>query len=174
MSHNNVTRPPLGQTPDPYRHTPPHPRHPEHRPPLGGGSSEIAENLGTAHHSPKGHCKSKKSFRLLPSGKIRLVEVKSSKQVREVYKIQAALYHSSSTADEIAVSNREMDELLTPDYIQRKLKQAELTQQLLARDPSGAAKTYTPHPDACYTCGNTTCPCLRDRATPRRKNDELA
>jgi len=102
-------------------------------------------------------------FKLLPSGKIRLVEVKSSKQIREVYKIQAALYHPSSAADEIAVSNRERDELLTSDYIHEILRRAEMTRRLLATNPSIAARTHTPHPDACYTCCNTSCLYLRDR-----------
>jgi hypothetical protein len=106
-------------------------------------------------------------FKLLPSNKVRLVEVKSSRQIREVYKIQAALYHPPSSADEIVVSNREMDVLLTYDYIQRILKQAEMTRQLLAKDPLGASKTYTPHPDACYTCGNTSCQFMGNRAGNR-------
>jgi hypothetical protein len=110
-------------------------------------------------------------FKLLPAGRIRLVEVKSSKQMREVYKIQAALYHPASKADEITVSNRETDELLTSDYVGQILKQAELTRNSLAADPLRAEKTYTPHPDACYTCANGACPYLRDRWAPARKND---
>jgi hypothetical protein len=111
-------------------------------------------------------------FKLLPSGRLRLVEVKSSKQVREVYKIQAALYHQTSRADEITVSNREIDEMLTSDYVHAILKQAELTKQSLLSDPLGAARAFTPHRDACYTCGNGSCPYLGDLRRSPKKNDD--
>ena len=91
------------------------------------------------------------------SGRTRIVEVKSSKQMKEVHRIQAALYPHAS-ADEIVVSNRETDEVLTPDFIEQTHRQAELTRQLLAGNPTLASTTYTPHHDICYTCANLSCP----------------
>jgi hypothetical protein len=103
---------------------------------------------------------------------VRLVEVKSSKRVREVFKIQAALMFPYSGADEVAVSNGETEELLTPHFVEQTLAKKEVVEELLAKDPLGAARTYTPHPDACYTCGNTACPYPCDREAPTGKNDE--
>lgn len=114
-------------------------------------------------------------LRIVPSPRIRLVEVKSSRAIRLVHKIQAALYHPVSGADEVAVSNGERDELLSLDFIQQTLVQAETTRQFLTSDPALAARTYTPHPDACYTCGNASCPFLRDLAAfPPKKEDGAA
>jgi hypothetical protein len=102
-------------------------------------------------------------FRHPALGIVRLVEVKTAKRIREVFKVQAALYFPLSGADEAAVSNGETEELLTVSFIERTLAQAKKTLQLLTCDPLGAAKTYTPHEDACYTCGNETCPFLQCR-----------
>ena len=95
---------------------------------------------------------------------VRLVEVKSSKLIREVFKIQAALCFPYSGADEVAVSNGETEELLTPDFVEQTLAKKNVVEELLANDPVKAARTYTRHPDACYTCDNATCAYLRDRA----------
>jgi len=101
---------------------------------------------------------------------LRLVEVKTAKRIREVFKIQAALYFPLSGADEAAVSNGVAEELLTLAFIERTQTQAKVTSQLLSTDPLGALKTYTPHEDACYTCGNKTCPFLQDRGgSPTKK-----
>jgi len=97
-----------------------------------------------------------------PSGKTRLDEVKSSRKVREVHKIQAALY-AHSDADEIAVSNGQEDQILTPKFIREMQERAVQTIQLLSNDPTAAASTYTPHEDACYTCATTPCPFLSHR-----------
>jgi hypothetical protein len=100
----------------------------------------------------------------------RLVEVKGSKQIREVHKIQAALYiHANVDADEIAVSNREVDEVLSEEFIEDVRKRAKATIVFLKNEPLRASVTYTKHPDACYTCANTDCPFLAEavRPTPR-------
>jgi hypothetical protein len=53
---------------------------------------------------------------LSPEGKMRIYEVKSHKQIREVDKIQAALYWSPKY-DEVVVSTPDIDLILTIDYI---------------------------------------------------------
>jgi hypothetical protein len=98
-------------------------------------------------------------FRLSPSGKTRLVEVKSSRQIKEAHKIQGALYRQYSNADEIVVSNRETDEILTVDFINDVLARA---RDLYAMDPKVAATTFTPQADCCSTCANMKCPYRRD------------
>ena len=95
-------------------------------------------------------------FEAIYSGKTRLAEVKASKRIREVHRIQAALYPHAS-ADEIVVSNRETDEVLSSKFIQEIQRRAELTRQSLMDDPAHAATTYTPHLDCCYTCANSSC-----------------
>jgi len=110
-------------------------------------------------------------FEAISSGRKRLDEVKSSKTIREVHRIQAALYailHSHTDVDEIAVSNKETDEILSSEFIEKVRAQAELTGQFMINDPAGAATAYTPHKDCCYICGNTTCPFL-DRTHPLTK-----
>jgi len=85
-------------------------------------------------------------FRVLPSGKTRLVEVKSARQIKEVHKIQGALYRQYSDADEIVVSNRETDEILSADFVRDVLTRAK---DLYAMDATRAATTFTPHADCC-------------------------
>jgi len=94
-----------------------------------------------------------------PSGARRVSEVKSAKEIKEVHRIQAALY-ANAEVDEIAVSNRDNDEVLDPRFVQDILKRAQLTRQLLIRDPSAAASIYTPHHDICGMCANVACPFL--------------
>jgi len=96
-------------------------------------------------------------FEAILSAKKRLVEVKSSQKIREVHKIQAALYAHKITADEIAVSNRDSDEILTTEFIQEIRERAELTRLFLTNESVRAAATYTPHPDVCYICANSAC-----------------
>ena len=93
------------------------------------------------------------------SGKIRLVEVKSSRIIKEVHKIQAALYWRPSV-DEIVVSNRDIDHVLTNEFVFEVAEKAEETLRLLQSDPDAAAATFTPNSE-CYICANKTCPWLR-------------
>jgi hypothetical protein len=94
-----------------------------------------------------------------PTGLTRIVEVKSSRQIREVHKIQAALY-GKHIGDEVVVSNRNQDVILDPGFIYATNNEAENVRGFLASDPKKAAVTYRPHKDACYTCGNNACPFL--------------
>jgi hypothetical protein len=95
---------------------------------------------------------------------VRMVEVKSARVLRDVFKIQAALEFPCSGADEVAVSNGETEELLRQSFIEETLAKKKKVEETLAKDPEGAARTYTPHPDACYTCANMRCPFLKDRS----------
>jgi len=99
-------------------------------------------------------------FEAAVSARKRLVEVKSGKRMREVHRIQAALYAHKISADEIAVSNRYEDEVLSSEFIKKIQQRAELTRQLITNDPMRSATLYTPHPDVCYTCANSCCPFL--------------
>ncbi len=94
------------------------------------------------------------------SGKTRLVEVKSAKYIREVHRLQAALYWRPNI-DEIVVSNRETDQVLTTSFLMETADRAEATLRLLEFDPQTAATTYKPNPDCCYICDNTGCPFLK-------------
>jgi len=102
-------------------------------------------------------------FESISTGRKRLNEVKSSKTIREVHRIQAALYAAlpvHMNIDEIAVSNKESDEILSPDFIDEVQRRAQFIRQLLIIDPVTAATTYTPHEDCCYICGSRSCPFL--------------
>lgn len=94
-----------------------------------------------------------------PTGRTRIVEVKSSREIKEVHKIQAALYRKYE-GDEVVVSNRNQDIILDPGFIYQTNNEADDVREFLASDPKKAAVTYRPHKDACYTCGNTACPFL--------------
>ena len=99
-------------------------------------------------------------FESISTGRKRLNEVKSSKTIREVHRIQAALYAAlpeHMNIDEIAVSNKEIDEILTSGFIEEVQRRAQFTRQLLITDPVTAGTTYTPHEDCCYICGNSAC-----------------
>jgi hypothetical protein len=99
-------------------------------------------------------------FESISTGRRRLNEVKSSRTIREVHRIQAALYAALAVhmnIDEIVVSNREIDEILTSAFIEEVQRRAQFTRQLLITDPVTAGTTYTPHEDCCYICGNSTC-----------------
>ncbi len=87
----------------------------------------------------------------------RLVEVKSANKLREVHQIQAALY-PNDRYNEIVVSNRHQDLILTPEYINEARGRAHLTREFLSHNPEKAAIRYTPHEDVCYTCANEACP----------------
>jgi hypothetical protein len=105
-------------------------------------------------------------FEEISTGRKRLDEVKSSKTIREIHWIQAALYatlHLHTVVDEIAVSNREKDEILSPEFIENVHRRAELTRKFLADNSKEAAVRYTPHGDVCYTCANHQCPFLSNK-----------
>jgi hypothetical protein len=93
-----------------------------------------------------------------PTGTRRLTEVKSAKRLREVHKLQAALYHVQNLSDEISVSNGDSDEILDPDFIYEARRRAETTRNMLMEQPDIAAHTYIPNEDTCYTCSNSRCP----------------
>jgi hypothetical protein len=100
-------------------------------------------------------------FEAISTGRKRLDEVKSSRTIREVHRIQAALYAGlpiHSNIDEVVVSNKENDEILNSSFIEDVHGRAEATREMLANHPYEAAIRYTPHDDVCYTCGNTACP----------------
>jgi predicted RecB family nuclease len=94
-----------------------------------------------------------------PAGGTRIVEVKSSREIREVHKIQAALY-GKYLGDEVGVSNRRQDIVLEPGFVYQVNNEAEDVREFLASDPKKASVTYRPHKDVCYTCRNTACPFL--------------
>ncbi len=91
-----------------------------------------------------------------PTDKTRLVEVKSANKLREVHKLQAALYPNDQ--NELVLSNRHEDIVLDDQFIWEARERARLTRELLAKDPKKAAVNYKPHEDVCYTCANESCP----------------
>lgn len=100
-------------------------------------------------------------FEAISTGRKRLNEVKSSKTIREVHRIQAALYAGPpihGNVDEVVVSIKEKDEILSSNFIEDVHRRAEATREMLVKHPCEAAIRYTPHNDVCYTCGNTVCP----------------
>jgi hypothetical protein len=117
-------------------------------------------------------------FQAISSGIKRLDEVKSSRTIREVHRIQAALYatlHLHTIVDEIAVSNREKDEILSSEFIDDVRRRAEITREFLENNVEAAASRYTPHEDVCYTCANEACPFLvRDEAFLLRNRSVVA
>lgn len=93
-----------------------------------------------------------------PTGKTRLVEVKSAKIIRPIHTIQASLYwRPNSGIDEIVVSNRETDQVLSTKYILEIADKAQTVLQLLRNDPAKAATTFAPNLE-CRFCSNTSCP----------------
>jgi len=92
-----------------------------------------------------------------PSGKNQLYEVKSAKNLKEVHKIQAALYWTEEH-DEVVLSNGEEEIPLTTEYIQSVRRRAEETCKLLRENPELAAATFKPNSEICYICSNLKCP----------------
>jgi hypothetical protein len=92
-----------------------------------------------------------------PSGRTRIAEVKSGHTIREVHKLQGALYPQDE-GSEIVVSNVEIDEVLSPEFIQEAVGRAETTRRLIVADPEIAMSKYTPHRDVCPYCSNIGCP----------------
>jgi len=94
-------------------------------------------------------------------GRTRLIEVKSSKRIRETHRLQAALYHMvRPDVSEIVVSNGYVDEVLGTEYVLQAIEKAQSTIKLLESDPATAASSFSPHEDTCYICGNNACPYL--------------
>jgi hypothetical protein len=93
-----------------------------------------------------------------PRGRLRVVEVKSAKQLAEVHAIQAALYWVPSC--DIVVSNGNEDRILSEDYVHTVQNQAQMTRQLLREHPEIAESTFNPVPEVCRICANEHCPFL--------------
>ena len=91
-------------------------------------------------------------------GRLRVVEVKSAKQLAEVHAIQAALYWTPNC--EIVVSNGDEDRVLSEDYVRAVQNQAQATCQLLREHPEVAGSTFNPVPEVCRACANEHCPFL--------------
>jgi len=100
-----------------------------------------------------------------PSGIRRLAEVKSAKKIREIHRLQAALYHHHNLSNEIVVSNGDTDEVLDPEFIFETRRRAEITRKVLTDTPEMAAQIYVPNGDTCYACGNSRCPFQSPRST---------
>lgn len=92
-----------------------------------------------------------------PLGTTRVNEVKSARELREVHRIQAALYWQPSF-DEIVLSNGREDIILPLEYVRNAQEQAEAARNLLLNRPDEAASTYRPNKDICSTCANVSCP----------------
>jgi hypothetical protein len=92
-----------------------------------------------------------------PSDARRIHEVKSSRELREIHRLQAALYWQADV-DEVVLSNGQMDIMLSQDYIDSVQVQAKRVQQLIVDHPDIAATTYKPNAETCPTCANQSCP----------------
>jgi len=90
-----------------------------------------------------------------PQGKLRVVEVKSAKQLAEVHAIQAALYWTPEC--EVVVSNGNEDRILSDEYVCAVQKQAQTTRQLLTDHPEVAGSMFNPVPEVCRICANKHC-----------------
>jgi hypothetical protein len=91
-----------------------------------------------------------------PCGKLRIVEVKSAKQLAEVHAIQAALYWIPDC--EIVVSNGNEDRVLSEDFVRTVQNKAQMTRQLLREHPEIAGSTFNPVLEVCRICANEHCP----------------
>ncbi len=92
-----------------------------------------------------------------PDVGIRLAEVKSSNKIREIHKLQAALYENERY-DQIVVSNKHEDIILSPEYVMEVRARAHRVREFLARHPDKAAVAYTPNSEICRFCINESCP----------------
>lgn len=93
-----------------------------------------------------------------PDGMTRAVEVKSGKTLTEVHRIQAALYWSPGA--EIAVSNGNVDIVLSAEYISSVRERAEEVRKLLTERPDIAVGSFNPVFGVCRICSNKSCPFL--------------
>jgi hypothetical protein len=96
-------------------------------------------------------------FRTL-DGKRRIHEVKSSRDLTELSKIQAALYWREKEFDEVVLSNGQTDIVLPPDYVQSIQARAASTREFIAHYPEAAKIEYHPNSETCRTCANEDCP----------------
>ena len=101
-----------------------------------------------------------------PTGRQRLDEVKSARELKEVHRIQAALYWRPGI-DEMALSNGQIDVVLPTEYIEYVQAQAKATRDLLSKHPEIAETSFNPNPDVCPICANTRCPFLPKGRTDR-------
>ncbi len=113
------------------------------------------------HHRLRSVEKHGNGFRIdlifeIPSGGLRIHEVKSAKNLREVHKIQTALYWNEEF-DEIILSNGQEDMVISKEYIQSVRRKAKLTCKLLENDPELAKVSFKPNSDVCYICANSKC-----------------
>jgi hypothetical protein len=100
------------------------------------------------------------------SGRVRIVEVKSAKQLAEVHAVQAALYWVPEC--DIVLSNGSEDRLLNEDFVRTVQERAQATRQLLREHPEIAGSTFNQVSEVCRICANENCPFLpRDRAPSR-------
>ncbi len=114
-------------------------------------------------------------FETVSTGRKRLNEVKSSRTIREVHRIQAGIYATlpiDTNIDEIAVSNKETDEILNPQFIENVRRQAELTREMLANNSKEAETRYTPHDNVYYTCANPACVLRRPASSETPANPQ--
>lgn len=95
-------------------------------------------------------------FRTLSDTK-RMHEVKSSRRLLEIHRLQAALYWQADF-DEVVLSNGQTDILLSRDYIDSVQAQAKEVRELIVNHPDIAATTYKPNVETCPTCANQSCP----------------
>jgi hypothetical protein len=104
-----------------------------------------------------------------PEGRIRIIEVKSAKQLTELHRLQAALYWTHSS-DEVILSNGQEDIALPQDYIDAVHRRARVVCQLLTEHPQIAASSFCPRQDLCRICANGRCPFLPSarRTLPER------
>jgi hypothetical protein len=92
-----------------------------------------------------------------PDGRKRISEVKSGREITEADRIQAALYWVPDY-EEVVVSTRHTDMLLSPAYVDEVRAAARITTELLSAQPHLAATRFTPHAAACRYCANHACP----------------
>jgi Holliday junction resolvase-like predicted endonuclease len=89
------------------------------------------------------------------------VEVKTHQgELRELDKIQAALYFSTKL-DRIAAANRRTILMLLPEYVQEVRTAAKIVEETLEKQPELGRTCYTPHPDVCRLCQSHHCPYLK-------------
>ena len=89
--------------------------------------------------------------------KLRLVEVKTSRELREVDRIQTALYWTPRI-DEVVLSNGNEVLVLSQEEISSTLLRAKSIMHLLKQHVEEAAYSFNPVPEVCRICANATCP----------------
>jgi hypothetical protein len=105
-----------------------------------------------------------------PCGRLRVVEVKSAKQLVEVHAIQAALYWIPNC--DIVLSNGNEDRVLSEDYVRTVQNKAQMTRQLLRDHPEIAETSFNPTHAVCRICANERCPFLRHDQDSIQKSEQ--